>query len=418
MKKHSELGASSAERWMNCPGSVALIKEIGVKNTSAYADEGTAAHELAEMVLDQTGIVAEYKTAREALGEIIKVEREIDEGGVKRVVSSEWEVTEEMADAVQVYVDYVERRVAENPGMWGWLVEQRVELTHIDPDMFGTADCVLCGVDGGEVLEVVDYKHGAGIIVDAEDNPQLAYYAYGTYHSLRKVPERSQIKKIKLTVVQPRAKVGDSVKSFVFDVVDLVQFATDLEEAAAKTRAPDAPLKAGEWCKFCPAKGGCPRLREDATRQAGVVFSPSGEVTVIPPEKVTPADIGRFLEARDVIKLWMDAVWEQALQMAEAGTPPPGWKLVEKRGTRRWNKVAELEQWVLQELKLPSEVLYETDLRTPAKLEKMLPKDQRKKMDEFTIVMTSGNTLARESSSKPAVTGTRAQDVFTAIDGD
>lgn len=414
MKKHSELGASSAERWMNCPGSVALIREIGVKNTSAYADEGTAAHELAERCLQDPPSGKER--AGDWIGEIIKVEREIEDGGKKRSVSSEWEVTDEMADAVQVYLDYIDRRCSENPTMWGRLVEQKIELTHLDRDMFGTADCVLCGVDGGEVLEVVDYKHGAGVIVDANDNPQLAYYAYGAYYSLRKVPERSRIKKIKLTIVQPRAKAGDPIKSFTFDVVDLIQFAEELEVAAGRTRDPNAPLNPGEWCKWCPAKGGCPALRDMATKDAGLVFQPSGEVTIIPPTQITPADVAKFLEAREVIKLWMDAVWEHAMQLAEKGEPPPGWKLVEKRGTRRWNKVAELEDWVINTLQMPKEVLYETDLRSPAKLEKMLPKDQRKKLDEFTIVMSSGNTLARESSNKPAVTGSRAQDVFTAID--
>ena len=57
---HSELGASSASRWMSCPASVRMSREaelIEIKQgrnaskTSVYAAEGTCAHEVCEMLL-------------------------------------------------------------------------------------------------------------------------------------------------------------------------------------------------------------------------------------------------------------------------------------------------------------------------------------------------------------------------------
>lgn len=410
MRKHSKLGASSAERWMNCPGSVALIDRVGVKATSAYADEGTAAHELGETCL------ADIVAPHDLIGRSITVNREIEDGSGTRTESSTWEVTEEMADAVKVYVDYVEERNMAN-GKCQRLLEQTFDVSHLSPGMFGSADCVLIGVDGGAVLEVIDYKHGAGVVVDVEDNEQLMYYAYGAYHSLAKEARRG-LRKVMLTVVQPRAKTGEKIKSITYTVVDVLEFATRLQDAAARTLAPDAPLVPGDWCRWCAAKGECPGLRRQATEIAGIAFDDNNQLIespeIIAPQRVSPEDIARFLDASEVVKMWMDAVWERAMQMAQSGSPPPGWVLVEKRGTRRWNQIKELEAWVQGDLKMPAEVLYETDLRSPAKLEKLLPKEHREKMNEFTITMSSGNTLAREGTKRKVIS-TGAADVFDTI---
>jgi len=49
-KKHSDIGASSAGRWLNCPGSVKLLQDVPRKD-SVYAQSGTAQHYIAEKCL-------------------------------------------------------------------------------------------------------------------------------------------------------------------------------------------------------------------------------------------------------------------------------------------------------------------------------------------------------------------------------
>lgn len=50
MTTHSKVGASSAKRWMACPGSVRLSEGIESKS-SKFSIEGTQAHALAEQWL-------------------------------------------------------------------------------------------------------------------------------------------------------------------------------------------------------------------------------------------------------------------------------------------------------------------------------------------------------------------------------
>jgi hypothetical protein len=96
MNLHAKLSPSGAHRWMACPGSVTLEADFP-DTSSAYAREGTAAHELAAMVLEDPS-----STANHYVGKKIA----FDDHGEEVV----WPITKEMADYVDDYVSFVRER--------------------------------------------------------------------------------------------------------------------------------------------------------------------------------------------------------------------------------------------------------------------------------------------------------------------
>ena len=138
---HATLSPSSADRWMTCPGSVAL-SEGYADSSSAAADEGTAAHELAERIL------------RGAQGDALV--------GLCAQNFVEW--TSEMLQDVLRYTSSVQALVGAVGG--ALMVEQRLPISEWtgEADAHGTADAVILA---GTELIVADLKFGRGVVVDA-----------------------------------------------------------------------------------------------------------------------------------------------------------------------------------------------------------------------------------------------------------
>ena len=241
MNRHARLGASGAHRWMKCPGSIRMAEGLA-ERTSSYAQEGSAAHAVAEYCLQKD------KDADELIGK--KVE------GVL--------VTEEMANAVQRYLDYVRER-SEGCEVH---IEETFSLEKLNPpdDMFGTCDFAFFR-DGR--LTVMDYKHGAGVAVEIAGNPQLRYYATGALFTLG-----YPAKEVEMVIVQPRARhVDGPIRSETIPTSELMKWAKKLMAVADAALLPDAPLVAGSWCRWCDASPVCPELQEQALRSAQVDFA-------------------------------------------------------------------------------------------------------------------------------------------------
>jgi hypothetical protein len=356
---------------MNCPGSVRLSAGIADPG-SVYAAEGTAAHELAEWCLTTTDDAAE---------------RVGDEWTVGNHVFT---VDEEMAQAVQVYVDFVRSEAARGNKL---MIEQRFDLSDtVHPGMFGTADAVVYHASTKELV-VADYKHGKGYAVEADANPQLLYYAIGAASLIK-----SPVLKVTVTIVQPRAfhKSGP-IRSWSCGVWDLVEYVGVLRAAAQATEDPNAPLNPGDWCRFCKARGSCPALR-DAAVDASLV-----EFTTVP-DSLTSEQLAAILDKAGLIEDWISAVRAEALRRAEMGAPPTGWKLVQKRATRRWVFDEEDTANRLRvAYSLPDDKLYTRKLVTPAQIEKLLPKKMKDSLADLVVKESSGVTLARESDPREAV---------------
>lgn len=219
---HSVLGPSSAERWLNCPGSVLLPGEAP---QSEYAAEGTAAHTLSEWVRNGRPL-SEFK------------------GKLLKVGDYEFKVGKNMMDSVQTFVDEVN---AEGPGPA--LTEERVNYEEIVEGGFGTMDHARLR-DGW--CSVKDFKHGKGVVVGAKENSQLMLYALGVWFKYKWVYEFDQFE---LSICQPRVKHFDA---WEISLGRLLQWAYDVvRPGARRALMPDAELKAGSWCKFCKVKDTC-----------------------------------------------------------------------------------------------------------------------------------------------------------------
>lgn len=335
---HARLGASSSKRWINCPGSIALSE--GLEDTgSFYAWEGTAAHELGERCLNNDTLPHQY------IGEEIEVVIKVEEDGTE--ITTLIMVTEEMAEAVDVFVEYV-RECIEAAGSDAIVhIERQGSLEKLNPPggvpMFGTADVVIWNPVTKHLM-VIDYKHGRGVVVEVEDNSQVRYYALIAAVAEGVVPDT-----VEVTIVQPRAHHEDGVvRTDAFDREELIAFKHKLFEAAERTLDPDAPLKVGSWCKFCPAHAICPEQKAHALELAQVEFDiqPAEEISFPAKETLTVEELAVILQRAPYVMDWLREVESHALSIAEQGGHIPGYKLVRKRTNRRWTDEERAENYM------------------------------------------------------------------------
>jgi len=386
-RTHVEHGASSAERWMSCPGSVRLCR--GQPNRSTpESREGTAAHELAAAWLSRYPAVP-------TPAEIV-------------VEGEPIEVTDEMRAAVQDYVGEVVGRLLDLDGDTRLLVEEPIDLESLRPPvpMRGTADAI---VYRAGALDVIDFKYGKGVAVDATENVQAMYYALGAVLALKKRPRT-----IRVTIVQPRAfHPAGPIRSYTFGWERLLGFKDELFGAVEATLEPNAPLVPGEHCRFCPARPVCPAQRAMALEVAKNEF----EAQPLPaPAELTREEMLRALELAPAIEQWFGAIREFVRAELEAGRPVPGWKLVAKRATRKWVDERAAQEWSSAHGIEP----WQTTLKSPAQIEAAVkavyPARQRPTLPEALFEkVSSGNTLAPEADPRPAVPLLSAQDEFTAL---
>jgi len=366
---HASFGASNAKRRMACPGS--LNAEAKFPDTSSpFAELGTAAHELGEYCLEN-----DIDDVFTMLGRTF----------------NDHVVDDNMASAVQVYVDYV-NSVFEQESPALLRLEQRFSLEALDPPMpmFGTSDCTIYG-KAMQNLWVIDYKHGQGVAVDVEDNAQLKYYALG---AVLKIGDRAPIRNIFTAIVQPRAPHAKGlIRTHRYTRDEILDFGTDLIDAAHAATKPDAPLIAGDHCKFCKAAGTCSALRNNALAVAQDEF---GVVRSI--EDLTPEEVANYMDKIPLLEEWIKSIRRHAHTMLETGQTLPGFKLVEKRPTRRWKNEEELLAWAATE-GLEDDDIYDKKLKSPSQIEKVVGK----KNVPATLVMavSTGVSMVPDTDNRP-----------------
>jgi hypothetical protein len=371
-------------RWSACPGSVRLCKGLPNKS-SVYAEEGSDAHALGGLC-----ILNDFQDPHDY------VDRQVEADGRKFTVDAE------MAEAVQVYVDYAHaRRYSGEPVEM--FVEKRFDLSSVYPGCYGTSDLVFW-YPRLQLLEDVDYKHGAGRPVSVKGNVQLRYYGLGALIQLG-LPA----KRVRLNIVQPRYDHPDgAVRTEELDAIELMDFRTDLRRYAAATEAPDAPLVPGDHCDFCPAKRLCPALQAAQQAIARAEFSP---VTAYDPQELANA-----LALCDPLEARIKGIREFAYAEAEEGRPPPGWKLVDKEGRRYWVDPAAAEKAALALAKDADSVYEPRKFKSPAQIEKTFGKKPGEAFTkEHAKSKSSGHVLVPENHPRPAVTRVTAQDELAAI---
>lgn len=416
-RAHAKLGPSSAERWINCPGSIRASEGIDPR-TSRYAAEGTAAHELASAVLEFGTEASDY------LGQFIN----IDATETQHIISwsgpanerNIWLIDDEMVEAVDTYSTFVRGLIdAVKDGVAIVDVEQRLDMTHIHPAIFGTGDAVVYD-PVAQHLHVCDFKYGKGVVVAVEQNPQLFLYAAGAVRRYHNQP----VRKLSCHVVQPRAgdfHANGGIKSWETDILELFDFEGEIALAAARTEEKDAPRNAGDWCRFCPAAPICPTNRDAALADAMAEFDVvTGEGELPSIDALSAAQRGHILRTADRILNWVTTVQEWEHGKALAGDPPDGFKLVAKRATRKW-KVDEdtvyghLAPFAGEDGDM-AHFSSEPKLLSPAQIEKVIGKKNFEKVAaDLVVKQSSGTNLVEISDPRPAVSSEAAAE-FSAVD--
>jgi hypothetical protein len=365
MTEHSKLGASSAKRWTTCPGSVRLCDAVMV-DASEYANEGTAAHTVVSQSL-RTG-----QQASQFLGCIVA-----NDVLLKIPVTEGVLVTQEMVAAVTVFTDAVRELTVGFPQR-ELSIEVRFHLTALHPDLWGTADVAIYDPDTFD-LWVMDYKHGAGVLVAAIDNLQIRYYALGAAFA----KDNRRVDQVHVAIVQPRIGSGAPAWDHV-DSVDLLEFGAWLQERALATEDPDAPLVVGEHCRgtWCPAAAFCPALREatDAVALPRAKSAVSG-TTLLEILKVLPLLKGR-----------VKAMEEMIATELRKGTEIPERKIVAKAGKRYFVDEAGAERVLLSEGFAEDEILKPADLKGIGDIEALLGKKRFAEMLADYVGKTSPGT--------------------------
>jgi hypothetical protein len=402
-KKHAILAPSKAEQWMTCGGSISLGLDQPDKE-SKYAIEGTAAHELAAVCLDNESDAHDY------LGQPIA-----DTGVL---------VTEEMAEAIMVYVNHV-RALRDQGGTL--LIEEAVPLSHItgEADGEGTSDCVIIREDAE--LIVGDLKYGMGVLVEAEKNAQMMMYALGV---LEKHQLWETVSHVRMFISQPRIK---HYSEWVCSIEELKEFH---QKIAAKARPimarlsnatlPPLPLVPSEkGCKFCKAKGICPALQEAVISSMTDGFTNIDESIPKAPKVTVSATgdrLGEMMRKADLAELWIKAIRAQTEIELLAGRSVTGYKLVKgKKGNRQWLDEAEVEKLMKEKFRLSSDEMYTKELITPTKAEELMAKDMPKRWAQLVALYHQKDgalSVAPESDKRPAVEMEQPLDGFEDVSVD
>jgi hypothetical protein len=401
---HAKLSPSGAHRWLRCPGSVVLEAPYP-DTTSTYAREGTAAHELAAIVLETDDL-----NAQRYVDQMI----EFDDHGEE--VS--WRVTQDMADYVDDYVRLV-RELAQGNML---LVERRVPISHLtgETGATGTSDVVIVDTTGRN-LTVVDLKYGMGVRVEAQENPQLMMYALGALHDYDVLGD---FETVSMYIHMPRLNF---VSEYHLSVPELLSAGEDIRRGAELCREAEEAeeedlaefLEPGEkQCRFCKAKATCRALRADMTDVVGGEAACTiDEFAEFLPEIVDSQTGDNYLPIAmskvALVEDWCKAVRAEVERRLFAGQKVDGYKLVEgKRGNRKWENEAEVEA-LLKSFRMRQDEMYDLSLISPTKAEKVF-KQNPKRWAKVTDLIT-------QSVGKPSValaTDKRPEMVIQSVSDD
>ena len=380
---HAKLSSSASKRWLGCPGSVKLSEHYP-NGSSIYADEGTIAHGMAEgMISKDDKLVQKYE-----------VEAAKFYGGHPELNGTFLE----MKMILQPYVDYVFEEYAaqvHEDGAAQLMTEERVDLTDYIPGGFGTSDVVI--LRRGR-LHIIDLKYGKGVSVSAEDNPQLKLYALGT---LARFDMLYDIEDVVMTIYQPRL---DNVSTDTIKAKDLYAWGEEVIKPGAQLAlSEDAPVHAGDWCQFCPARYDCKERARDAMELQKYI----GQMVL------SPEEIAEILGKIDRLTKFAEDIKDSALTKALDGEEIPGWKVVEGRSIRKY--VGSEEEIVRQceGAGYDQALLYERKLLTITNMEKLMGKKQFAEVLGAYVEKPEGKpTLAPESDKRPAITNNSAAEDF------
>ena len=375
MSKHAILSASGAHRWMNCTPSARLELEFD-DNSGEAAAEGTAAHALSEHKL------------RKAL----KMRS-------KKPVSPY--DSDEMDNYTDGYVEFVlevieqAKQTCSDPLI---LIEQRLDFSKYVPDGFGTGDCVIIA-DG--TLHIIDFKYGQGVLVSAEDNPQMKLYALGALDLFDGIYD---IEMVSMTIYQPRR---ENISTSTVSKESLYRWAEEvLKPKAELAFAGDGNYCPGEWCQFCRAAVKCRARAEAKMKLATFEFA-------LPP-LLSDEEIADILSSIGDLTSWANEIIAYATDEAvNHGKKWPGFKVVEGRSNRKYKD----EEAVAEAAKNAGyRDIYKQSLITITEMEKLMGKTKfNEVLGELVMKPPGKPTLVPVSDKRPEMNTSSAKIDFMEV---
>ena len=370
---HSVLGASAADRWMNCTPSAQLT--AGMEDeTTTFAAEGTAAHALCEW----------------------KVRKALKMRAGRRPTSDYW--TDEMEEFTDDYRDYIMDLVGQakthckDPVT---LIEQHLDFSCYVPDGFGTGDFLLVA---DKELNVVDFKYGRGVAVYADHNPQMMLYALGALNLFDCLYD---IEQVTMTIFQPRLS---SISTWTISTEELYQWAEEVLKPKAELAAKgEGDFVSGSWCRFCKARNTCRARAESFLELARMEFQP--------PALLSDEEVAEVMEKADELSKWASDVMAYAQAEAiENGKHWNGYKLVEGRSVRKFSDEAKVEA-AAKEAGYTD--IYNKSLITLTAFEKLMGKEAFAEILGQYVTKPAGKlTLVPVSDKRPEVTVNTVNDEF------
>lgn len=375
MGKHAILSASGAHRWLECTPAARLELEFKDQESTAAA-QGTAAHNLCEHKL------------KKALH--IRSKRPVSEFN-----------DDEMEEHSDAYVEYVLEQLEEvkknckDPLV---LIEERLDFSCYVPEGFGTADTIIIG---DKNLHIIDMKYGQGILVYAEDNPQMKLYALGALASYESLYD---IEEVTMHIFQPRR---ENVSAWTISVDELKKWAeNDLKVKAKMAFEGKGEYIPGNWCTFCRAAVKCRARADEKLRLAQSEFK-------LPP-LLTDNEIEEILSKLSDLTKWANDIVAYATDAAiNHGKEWSGFKVVEGRSNRKYkdeDKVAEVAK------ANGYKDIYRTSLITLTEMEKLMGKQKFKDiLGDFIIKPPGKPTLVPLSDKRQALNVSSAKTEFNKI---
>jgi len=381
--QHALLSPSAAHRWLNCTAAPRL--EAGQPDAgSDYAREGTLAHAYCAKHLKT--YLGQSTTAEDK--EIAEYFDQYHTGEMDEYTDTYRTIVLERFNAARAHTADAQL-----------LVEVRLDFSRWVPDAFGTGDAAIIA-DG--ILDIIDFKYGKGVRVEAQDNPQMKIYALGAYEAYS---FEYNIQRVRMTIVQPRL---DNLSTAEMSVEDLLAWAdAELAPKAKQAYAGDGPQVPGDWCQFCKVKHACKALAKTCMEPA---------ITKPNPNLLTPAELARdVLPLLDTVATWLKGVQEYTLAQALAGTEYPGFKLVAGRSNRKITDTEAAKKALLDAGFAEDAIMKPQEMRGITDLEKVVGKKRFGVICKDWIVKPQGKpTLVPESDSRAAYDP--AADDFAGID--
>ncbi len=375
MAKHAILSASSSHRWLNCLPSARL--ELEFENTGSEASrEGTAAHALCEHKLKKA---LKRRSKRP---------------------TSEYD-SDEMEECSDAYVQFVMEHYMEakekctDPII---LIEQHLDFSCYVPDGFGTGDCIIISDDK---LHIIDFKYGMGVLVEAENNPQMMLYALGAleiYDSLY------DIREVSMSIFQPRR---ENVSTWTISVEELKEWAeTELKPKAILAYNGEGEYAPGEWCTFCRAAARCRARAEEKLELAKSEFK-------LPP-LLTDSEIEEVLAIIPDLTKWANEILAYATDAAiNHGKQWDGFKIVEGRSVRKYRDEGKVAEAAIE---AGYTDIYRQSLITMTEMQKLMGKTKFEEILGDLIYKPPGKpTLVPDSDKRPAMNVTDAINEFNVI---